>query len=80
MGSVGAKLSQIINGNADLYINTGGFFEWDIAAPAAVANANGLIACHIDGKELTFNNPEVYVPNVVIGKPEFVQAVIKSLA
>ena len=80
MGSVGAKLSQIIKGNADLYINTGGFFEWDIAAPAAVANANGLIACHVDGAELTFNNPEVYVPNVVMGRPEFVQAVIKSLA
>jgi 3'(2'), 5'-bisphosphate nucleotidase len=80
MGSVGAKLSQIIKGNADLYINTGGFFEWDIAAPAAVAKANGLIACHIDGTELTFNNPEVYVPNAVMGRPEFVQAVIKSLA
>jgi 3'(2'), 5'-bisphosphate nucleotidase len=80
MGSVGAKLSQIIKGNADLYINTGGFFEWDIAAPAAVAKANNLMACHTNGAELTFNNPEVYVPNVVMGKPQFVQAVIKSLA
>lgn len=80
MGSVGAKLSHIIKGKADLYINTGGFYEWDIAAPAAVAKANGLSVLCTNGEELTFNNPEVYVPNVVMGKPEFVQAVIKSLA
>ncbi len=80
MGSVGAKLAHIIKGNADLYINTGGFYEWDIAAPAAVAKANGLSVFSTSGEELTFNNPEVYVPNVVMGKPQFVQAVIKSLA
>ncbi len=80
MGSVGAKLASIINGEADLYVNTGGFYEWDIAAPAAVAKAHGLAVCDINGNELTFNNPDTFVPNAVFGKPEFVQAVVESLA
>lgn len=80
MGSVGAKLSSILRGNADLYINTGGFYEWDIAAPASVAKANGLSVVDINGKNLTFNNPDTFVPNVVMGKPEFVEVVLESLA
>lgn len=80
MGSVGAKLSQIIKGHADLYVNTGGFYEWDIAAPAAVAIANGLKVCDLTGQNLTFNNGDTFVPNVVLGKPQFVEVVLKSLA
>lgn len=75
MGSVGAKLGQIISGNADLYINTGGFYEWDIAAPAAVAIANGLKVCDLYGKELEFNKSNVFVPSAVLGKPKLVSAV-----
>ena len=80
MGSVGAKLAHIIDGHADLYINTGGFYEWDIAAPAAVARAHGLMACDVYGNTLSFNNADTFVPNAVIGRSQFVQAVIKSLA
>lgn len=80
MGSVGAKLASIINGEADLYLNTGGFYEWDIAAPAAVAKAHGLTVCDIKGVPLEFNKPDTFVPNAVIGKPQFVAAIIKSLA
>lgn len=80
MGSVGAKLASIINGQADLYVNTGGFYEWDIAAPAAVAKSHGLEVCDITGQSLNFNKPDTYVPNAIIGRREFVQAVIKSLA
>ena len=80
MGSVGAKLASIIQGSADLYLNTGGFYEWDIAAPAAVARAHGLTVCDATGVDLTFNNPDTFVPTAIIGKPEFVQVAIKSLA
>lgn len=80
MGSVGAKLASIIQGQADLYLNTGGFYEWDIAAPAAVAKAHGLMVCDAAGKELTFNNPDTFVPTAFFGHAQFVQAAIKSLA
>ncbi len=80
MGSVGAKLASIINGEADLYLNTGGFYEWDIAAPAAVAKAHGLTVCDINGNPLEFNKPDTFVPNAIIGKAQFVEVVIKSLA
>lgn len=80
MGSVGAKLAEIISGNADLYINTGGFYDWDIAAPAAIAVAHGLKVCDITGAELKFNQADVFVPNAIIGRPEFVAAITKSLA
>lgn len=80
MGSVGAKLAQIIAGKADLYVNTGGFYEWDVAAPAAVAKAHGFAVCDMSGNELTFNNQDVFVPNTIIGRPEFVNAITKFLA
>lgn len=80
MGSVGAKLAFILNGGADLYINTGGFYDWDVAAPAAVAKAHGLVACDMSGKELTFNRESVFIQNAVIGRAEFVAALTKSLA
>lgn len=80
MGSVGAKLAEIISGNADLYVNTGGFYDWDIAAPAAIAVAYGLSACDVTGAELKFNQADVFVPNAVIGHPKFVDAITKSLA
>jgi 3'(2'), 5'-bisphosphate nucleotidase len=75
MGSVGAKLTQILGGNADLYINTGGFYEWDIAAPAAIAAAHGLTACDIEGADLVFNQENVYVPTAIIGHPHLVSAI-----
>jgi 3'(2'), 5'-bisphosphate nucleotidase len=75
MGSVGAKLTQILAGNADLYINTGGFYEWDIAAPAAIAAAHGLTACDIEGADLVFNQENVYVPTAIIGQPHLVSAI-----
>ena len=80
MGSVGAKLASIINGEADLYINTGGFYEWDIAAPAAVAKAHGLTVCDIYGNPLEFNKPDTFVPNAIMGKSQFVEVAIESLA
>lgn len=80
MGSVGAKLAFILNGGADLYINSGGFYDWDIAAPAAVAAAHGLAACDLEGNEFNFNQDSVFVQNAVIGSSEFVAALTKSLA
>lgn len=79
-GSVGAKLERMVAGYADIYINTDGFYEWDIAAPLGVAQHYGYTVCDINGNHLEFNKPDNRVENAVICHPEFVPAVIKSLA
>lgn len=80
MGSVGAKVAHIIAGHADMYINTGGFHEWDIAAPLGVAHHYGLTVCDRDGNHLEFNLPDTIVSNAVITRPQFVPTLIHSLA
>lgn len=79
-GSVGAKLEQMVAGIADVYINQDGFYEWDIAAPLGVANHYGYVVSDTEGNQLELNKPDTKVLNAVICHPEFVPAVIKSLA
>lgn len=80
LGSVGAKVAHIISGHADLYINTGGFFEWDLAAPLAVAEHYGLEVTRISGAPILFNQSDVAIPDVILGRPEFVAVVRDCLA
>ena len=56
VGSVGAKVGRILRGDADIYLHDSGFYEWDVAAPLAVAQAAGLLGSHLDGTALTFNH------------------------
>ena len=79
-GSVGAKLQRMIAGYADVYINTDGFYEWDVAAPLGVATHYGFTVCDTAGNHLELNKANNRVENAVFCHPEFVQAVIKSLA
>ena len=79
-GSVGAKLERMIAGQADVYINQDGFYEWDIAAPLGVASHYGYTVCDIEGNQIDLNKPNTKVANAVICHPEFVAAVMKSLA
>ena len=79
-GSVGAKLERMISGQADVYINPDGFYEWDIAAPLAIARHYGYTVCDCAGNEIELNKPDTRVENAVISHPEFVSAVIESLA
>ena len=55
MGSAGAKAASIAQGLADVYVHAGGQYEWDNAAPVAVARAAGLHASRIDGSPLEYN-------------------------
>ena len=80
LGSVGAKVAHIISGHADLYINTGGFFEWDLAAPLAVAEHYGLSVTRLSGDPISFNQADVAIPDVLLGRPEFVAVVRDCLA
>jgi 3'(2'), 5'-bisphosphate nucleotidase len=66
MGSAGAKTMAILRGEADLYLHSGGQYEWDNCAPAAVALAAGLHVSRIDGRPLVYNNADPYLPDVLI--------------
>ncbi len=66
MGSAGAKTMAILRGEADIYLHSGGQYEWDNCAPAAVALAAGLHVSRIDGTLLVYNNADPYLPDLLI--------------
>lgn len=80
MGSAGAKAMAIVRGEADIYLHTGGQYEWDSAAPAAVALAHGLHASRIDGSPLTYNQADTYMPDLLICRPEWAERVLSEVA
>ncbi|MFT4043505.1 MAG: 3'(2'),5'-bisphosphate nucleotidase CysQ [Gordonia sp. (in: high G+C Gram-positive bacteria)] len=76
LGSAGAKTMAVVRGEADAYVHAGGQYEWDSAAPVAVAQAKGLWCGRIDGSPLAYNQDDTYLPDVVICRPELVDTVI----
>jgi 3'(2'), 5'-bisphosphate nucleotidase len=66
MGSAGAKAAAVIRGEYDAYVHAGGQYEWDSAAPVAVARAAGLHASRIDGSALVYNQADVSIPDILI--------------
>jgi 3'(2'), 5'-bisphosphate nucleotidase len=80
MGSAGAKAMAVVRGEADIYLHTGGQFEWDNCAPAAVAAAAGLHVSRADGGPLVYNNRDTYLPDLLICRPEYAADVLKIAA
>lgn len=80
MGSAGAKAMAVILGQADIYLHSGGQYEWDSMAPVAVAAAHGLHCSRIDGSPLTYNNADVYLPDLLICRKEHAQQVLALIA
>ncbi len=76
MGSAGAKVAAVVQGRADVYVHAGGQYEWDSAAPVAVARAAGLHTSRIDGSALQYNRPDPKLPDVVVCRPEYAEAVL----
>jgi 3'(2'), 5'-bisphosphate nucleotidase len=70
MGSAGAKAMALVRGEADIYLHTGGQYEWDNCAPVAVAAAAGLHVSRIDGQPLAYNRPNPYLPDLLICRRE----------
>jgi 3'(2'), 5'-bisphosphate nucleotidase len=66
LGSAGAKAAEVISGDADAYVHGGGQYEWDSAAPVAVARAAGLHASRLDGSKLVYNQAAPSVPDILI--------------
>lgn len=83
MGSAGAKAMAVVLGEAEIYLHSGGQYEWDSCAPVAVARAHGLHCSRIDGSPLVYNQRDTYMPDLLICRPEWsdrVLAEIRALA
>ncbi len=80
MGSAGAKAMAVVRGQADIYLHTGGQYEWDSCAPVAVARAHGLHASRADGSPLVYNRRDTYMPDLLICRPEHVALVLGAMA
>ena len=80
MGSAGAKAAAIIRGDYDAYIHAGGQYEWDSAAPVAVARAAGLHASRIDGSALEYNQADVSVPDILISPAWLAPGLLSAIA
>jgi 3'(2'), 5'-bisphosphate nucleotidase len=78
MGSAGAKAMAIVRGEAEIYLHTGGQYEWDSCAPAAVAAAYGLHVSRADGSPLVYNQANTYMPDLLICRPEWATRVLDS--
>jgi 3'(2'), 5'-bisphosphate nucleotidase len=76
MGSAGAKAMAVVRGEADIYVHSGGQYEWDSAAPVVVARAAGLFTSRIDGSPLLYNNKDVSLPDLIVCRPELSAAVL----
>jgi 3'(2'), 5'-bisphosphate nucleotidase len=79
MGSAGAKAMAVILGDGDVYVHSGGQYEWDSAAPVAVARAARLHTSRIDGSPLRYNQADVSLPDLVICRPELADAVLAAV-
>lgn len=78
MGSAGAKVAAVVRGEADVYVHAGGQYEWDSAAPVAVARAAGLHCSRLDGSALRYNRPDPLLPDLVVCLPDYADAVLKA--
>ena len=76
MGSAGAKAMAVVRGEADIYLHTGGQYEWDSCAPVAVAAGYGLHVSRADGSSLIYNRADTYLPDLLICRSELAESVL----
>lgn len=79
MGSAGAKAMAVLRGDADAYLHGGGQYEWDSAAPVAVARAAGAHTSRLDGSPLVYNQEDVLLPDLVICRPELAATLLEAV-
>ncbi len=80
IGSAGAKAMSVIMGDADIYVHDGGMYQWDSAAPAAVALAAGLHVSRIDGSPIVYNERDAWLPDFLVCRKEYAADVLRALA
>lgn len=76
LGSAGAKAMAVLAGTADIYLHTGGQYEWDNCAPVAVAQAAGLHVSRPDGGPMRYNNRDTYLPDLLVCRKEVADEVM----
>jgi 3'(2'), 5'-bisphosphate nucleotidase len=79
LGSAGYKTVAVARGEVDAYVHSGGQYQWDSAAPVAVARAAGLTTCRLDGSPLVYNAPDPYLPDLVVCRPELADRILRAL-
>jgi 3'(2'), 5'-bisphosphate nucleotidase len=79
MGSAGAKIAAVIQGDAEIYLHSGGQYEWDSAAPVAVALASGLVATRLDGSPLIYSQVDPWLPDLMVLHPSLSDVVTLAL-
>ena len=76
MGSAGVKVISVARDVTDAYVHAGGQYEWDSAAPVAVARAAGLFTSRIDGTPIVYNQEDVYLPDLIVCRPELAERIV----
>jgi 3'(2'), 5'-bisphosphate nucleotidase len=79
MGSAGWKVTAVVRGEADAYVHAGGMYQWDSAAPVAVARAAGLTAVRLDGSALVYNGPDAWLPDLLVCRPELTDRLLAAV-
>jgi 3'(2'), 5'-bisphosphate nucleotidase len=79
LGSAGAKVAAVVCGEADAYVHAGGFYEWDTAAPVAVARAAGCHASRVDGSPLAYNQADALMPDILVCPPALAAPFLQAI-
>lgn len=80
VGSVGAKVNELLSGRAEIYLHDTGFYEWDVAAPYGVAQRYGYRVGHWDGSAVTFNHMPPYVSSLLVCHPALHDSLTEAIA
>jgi 3'(2'), 5'-bisphosphate nucleotidase len=78
-GSAGAKVATVLSGETDAYLHAGGFYEWDTAAPVAVALAAGFHVSRIDGSEVSYNRDNPLLPDILVCRPAIASLLLEAI-
>jgi 3'(2'), 5'-bisphosphate nucleotidase len=78
LGSAGYKTAAVVRGEVDAYVHAGGMYQWDSAAPVAVARAAGLTTRRLDGSPLVYNDPELSLPDLLVCRPELADRILAA--
>ncbi|HYH35798.1 MAG TPA: inositol monophosphatase family protein, partial [Nocardioides sp.] len=77
MGSAGVKVMSVVRDVSDAYVHAGGQYQWDNAAPVAVARAAGLHCSRVDGSPLVYNADDPSLPDLIVCRPELADQIIE---
>lgn len=79
LGSAGYKTVAVARGEVDAYVHSGGQYQWDSAAPVAIARAAGLTTCRLDGSPLVYNDPDPWLPDLIVCRPELADRILDAV-